>query len=252
MLHRHKGRGQMDDESQLTPLLGHLAWLADRIDDPVNDGRLKDAALLTYNAAIMLQWRLEFPVSGHDRIRNEDTRRAVAEVVDGLVTLVEWIVAKADDADEDQDKRLRNLLVAEITRSLQSLHGLLLTGESVAARVPALEAAPNVRELLDGFLAAYSGQNADAIEEGRIRAAQREVGPDAAFREAIAGLIYINDHAREADMSPGLRRPLTQISAGFFKTALRQQAEEGLSPARKKRLLRLANSLVQSAASANP
>ncbi len=41
----------MENESRVTPVLGHLAWLLDRIDAPVNANRLRDAALLTYNAA---------------------------------------------------------------------------------------------------------------------------------------------------------------------------------------------------------
>jgi hypothetical protein len=245
----------MDGESRLKPILGHLAWLADRIDDPVNDGRLKDAALLTYNAAAMLQWRFVFPVSWSDQIRNVDDRWEASGIIDGLVTSAEKIVAKADDAggaDQGRDKRLRSQLVAEITRSLQRLQELLLTGESVPARMPALEETPNARKLLDEFLAAHAEQYAAAIEKGRLAAAKREVAPAAALKEAIAGLIYIHDHAREAEMSPGLRRPLTQMAAGFFKSAVEWQAEKGLSPARKERLLRLANALVESAAPTQP
>lgn len=245
----------MNSQSKIKPILGHLAWLVDRIADPINDGRLKDAALLSYCAAAMLQWRFVFPVSWSDLIQNADDRREAAEVIDELVTSAEKIVAKADDADEaDQgrDKRLRTKLVTDITRLVQKLQGLLRIGEAVPARMPALEETPNVRELLDEFLAAHAEQHASAIEEGRLAAAKGEVGPAAALKEAIAGLIYIHDDAREADMSPGLRRPLTQMAAGFFKTTVEQQAGERLSPARKQRLLRLADALVEHAASAQP
>jgi hypothetical protein len=118
--------------------------------------------------------------------------------------------------------------------------------------MPELESSPNVRELVDEFLAAHAERYADAIQRGRLAAAKGEAGPDAALKEAIAGLIYIHDDAREADMTPGLRRSLARMAAGFFKTAVEQQAEERLPPAQKRRLQRLADGLVESAASANP
>lgn len=242
----------MDGESKIRPILGHLTWLAERIADPVNNGRLSDAALLTYNAAVMLQWRFVAPVSNADIIQREPDRVGAAEVIDGLVTSVERVVAKAEDAEGDQDTRLRAQLVTSIKKSLRELQRLLILGESIPTRVPDLESSPNVRGLLDEFLAAHAEQHAAAIEEGRLAAVKEEVGPDAALKEAIAGLIYIHDDAREAEMSPKLRRQLTQMAAGFFKTAVEQQADGGLPLVPRRTLIRLAGALVESAASANP
>jgi len=237
----------METESRIQPILAHLAWLAERINDPVNAGRLRDAALLTYNAAVMLQWRFVAPVSSADMVFDETSRREAAEVIDKFVKSAEKITAKAEHADSEQDKVLRAKLVADIRRVLKTLPRLLFAENPEPTRLAELETSPNIRALMDEFLAVHAGEYAGAIEVGRLRAAKELVGPDAALKEAIAGLIYIHDDAREADTTPGLRRSLAQMAAGFFKTAVEIQPDE-IPAARRKRLLRLANALVKDAA----
>lgn len=239
-------------ESRIAPVLGHLVWLAERIPDPANDGRAHDAALLTYNAATMLQWRFVAPVSHADLISVESLKTEAAEAIDRLVTSSEKTVVKATKSSRDQDNRLRTQLVTATNKAISVVARALQITPPTPTRMLELESSPNVRELVDEFLAAHAEQYAAAIKEGRLAATKREVGPDTALREAIGGLIYVQDSARAADMSPGLRRPLTQMAAGFFKTAVEQQAKERLPPAQKRRLLRLADGLVESAASANP
>lgn len=236
----------MEYESRISPVLGHLAWLAERIEDPVNDGRLRDAALLVFNAAVMLQWRFMVPVSIEDTIRDMSLRVEAAEAIDGLVVAAEKIVTKAEGADSEQDKSLRSRLRAHIKKVLKTLPRCLTTGSPDSARVPELESSPNVRELMDEVLAVYAEEYADVISKGRLIGAKGGSGPDAAMSEAIAGLVYVHDDAREADMAPSLRRSLAQMAAGFFKTAVEIQPDD-LPAAEKKRLLRLADSLVEDA-----
>jgi len=216
----------MHENSYISPILAHLAWLADRMPDSVNNGRVRDAALLTYSAAVMLQWRYVAPVSHADLIPTDWLRVEAAEAIDGLVKLSEKAVAKAGDADGDRDNRLRTQLVNKINKTIRIVARALQIARPTPARMPELESSPNVRELIDEFLAAHAEQYADAIEEGRLRAARREAGPDAALKEAIAGLIYIHDDARKADMTPGLRRSLARMAAGFFKTAVEIQPDD--------------------------
>jgi len=241
----------MESESRLRPILGHLAWLAESVATPANRGRAYDAAVLTYNAAARLQWYFVFPVSDLDTTANPAARDEAAGLIDGLVEAARKAVTSAKD-NATQDERIRSRLSRAIRKVVDKIPYLLLVGNPVPKWLPELQLAPDIAGLMDEFLAAHAEQHAAAILEGRIAAAKGVASPDAALKEAIAGLIYIHDDACEADMSPGLRRPLTQMAAGFFKTALEQQATEGLSPARKQRLLRLADSLVQSAASAHP
>ncbi len=236
----------MDAESKIQPVLGHLAWLADRIDDPVNDGRLKDAALLTFNAAAMLQWRFMLPVSYADTIRDDDLRTEAAESIDGLVASAEKIVAKAEHADSGQDKALREQLTARIRRVLKTLPRLLLGPPPQPVRMSELEVSPNVRQLMDEFLAAHATEHAAAISKGRAIGVKGGSGPDAALNEALAGLIYVYDNARETDTKPSLRHSLTQMATGFFKTAVDMQPDDEL-PEQNRLMRRLADSLVAEA-----
>ena len=238
--------GSIYTESRMRPILGHLAWLAERIEDPVNDGRLRDAALLVFNAAVMLQWRFMAPVSIEDTIRDLGHRVEAAEAIDGLVVAAEKIVAKAEGADSEQDKSLRSRLKSHIRKVHSTLPGLLLIGNPESARVPELETSPNVRELMDEVLAVYAEEYADAISKGRLIGAKGGGGPDAALNEAIAGLVYVHDDAREADMAPSLRHSLSRVMAGVFKTAVESQPD-GFPAAEKKRLLRLADGLIKEA-----
>jgi hypothetical protein len=237
----------MEYESRIAPVLGHLAWLAERITDEVNDGRAHDAALLAYNAAVMLQWRFVAPVSHADTVLDETGRREAAEVIDSFVRSAEKIEAKAEHADGEQDKVLRAKLVTDIRRILKTLPRLLLVANPEPIRLPELETSPNIRVLMDEFLAVHAQHYAEAILKGRIAGAKGGSGPEAAMNEAIAGLIYAHDDAREADMTPSLRRSLAQMAAGFLKTAVEIQPED-LPSASRKRLLRLADVLVEDAA----
>jgi hypothetical protein len=236
----------MDYESRIRPILGHLAWLAERIEDPVNDGRLQDAALLVFSAAVMLQWRFMAPVSFEDTIRDMSLRVEAAEAIDGLVLAAEKIVGKAEGADSEQDKALRSRLRAHIKKVLKTLPRCLTTGTPDSARVPELESSPNVRELMDEVLAVYAEEYAEAISKGRLIGAKGGSGPDAALNEAIAGLVYVHDDAREAGMAPSLRHSLSRVMAGVFKTAVENQPDD-FPIAGKKRLLRLADGLIKEA-----
>jgi hypothetical protein len=241
----------MKRDSQIGAVLAHLAWLAERINDPINAGRLQDAALLTYNAAVMLQWRFVAPLSYADTIQDTGSQVEAAEAISRLVTSAEKVVAKAEHADNAQDKVLRAKLVTDIRRAIKTLPILLSVANPKPTRLPELETSPKIRALMDEFLAAHAEEYAEAISIGRLVAARGGSGPAATMNEAIAGLIYIHDDARDADMTPGLHRSLAQMAAGFFKTAVEIQPDD-LPAASRKRLLRLADGLVESAASANP
>ncbi len=237
----------MESGSRVIPVLGHLAWLAERINDPVNDGRARDAALLVFNAAAILHWRFVAPVSYGDTVANELHRTDASRAIDGLVRSSEKIVAKAEHADSDQDRSLRVQLTAKIHEVVTTVSRSMLLSEPYPARLPELEASPNVRELLDEFLGVHAKQYADAILKGRYAGAKGGGGADAGLNEAVAGLIYAYDHAREVDTSPMLRRSLAQMAAGFFKTAVEIQPDD-LPAAQEKRLQGLANTLIGNAA----
>lgn len=232
----------MASESRLRPILGHLAWLADRIEDPVNDGRLKDAALLTYNAAAMLQWYFVAPSGYTDTITTGWLRAEVADAINRLVISAEKTTAQADHTDSDNDKRLRGRLVTEIKKVLWSVQRALGIADPMSARMPELEKPPNLKQLLDDFLAAHAEKYRGAIAKGQRIGAKGSSAPNAAINEAIAELIYIHDDARETDMSPALRQLLAQMATGFFKTAV-EMLPEDVPHSLRKRLARCAEAL---------
>jgi len=237
----------MENESRVTPVLGHLAWLLDRIDAPVNANRLRDAALLTYNAAVMLQWRFVTPVSFADVCKNDASRMKAAEVIDALVNVAEKVSVKPDDVTDERDKRLRAQLMGSIRKVLATLPSVLLITTPAPARMPELERSVNAKTLLDEFLAVRAKDQDVAVLEGRLAAGHGHAGPDAAFRAAIAALIYTQDRAHKGDMPYRSWDALARLAAGFLKTAVEAKADE-LPPPQLKRLLRLADALITSAA----
>lgn len=241
----------MKSESRLRPILGHLAWLADRIADPINKERLKDATLLTYNAVAMLQLRFVAPLSRADVVLLESDRKQAAEAIDRLVRFAEKAVKKVSVSKGDYGIPLRDQLVAEVRKLLRKLPRLMRIADPIPARMPELEASPNLRELLDELLAKHAKTYAVAIAKGRHSGAKGGVGPYKAINEAIAELIYVYDDARDADMSPELRRSLTQMATGFFKTAVEIQPKD-FPPALRKRLTQRANALITRTTPSNP
>ena len=51
----------MAGSSRISDILDHLAWLRDQLAAEVNQGNAYAGALLTYNAASLLQWHFVFP-----------------------------------------------------------------------------------------------------------------------------------------------------------------------------------------------
>lgn len=227
----------MEHESRIAPVLSHLAWLAERIPDEANDGRAYDAALLTYSAAAMLQWRFLAPMSFSDTIRDPVWRTEAAELIDDLLNTSRRIVARANKGmAAEEDERLRDQLSKKINKVTKDLPRLLLASNPVPERRPEFEEAANLRQLIDEFLAAHRDEYSEAIAKGKTLGTKGGTGPDAALNEALAAVIYSQDAAKSRSMPPELQSGLAKIAAGFFKTAVSMQLED--MPNADKRLLR--------------
>jgi hypothetical protein len=216
----------MDYESRIEPILGHLAWLAERIADSANDGRAYDAAVLTYNAAAMLQWYFVAPVSYADTIRDDRTRAEAAELIDDLVTASRRIVTQAKDATKKEDEALRDRLTKQINKVVKNLPRMFLASTPTPERMPELEEFSGIRHLMDEFLEAHKEEYGLAIEKGRVTVSRSDTGPDAALDEAIASLIYVHEPNTATAANPNFRHPLAKMAAGFFKTAVDMPPEE--------------------------
>jgi len=237
----------MDGESRLKPILNHLAWLADRIDDPVNDGRLKDAALLTYNAAAMLQWRFVFPVSDLDTIVAPEARNEAARLIDSLVKTARRTVTQAKEHPAE-DERIRRGLVRAISKVVAKLPGVLLVGHPTPMWMPELQSAPDLVALVDEFLDAHRDDYGWAIAKGKASVDTQRTGPAAAIQEAIAWLGYVHSPEYAAAGAPEEHSVLARLTAGYLKTAVELPPESDVPTAGRRGLRDLAQSLVEQAA----
>jgi hypothetical protein len=237
----------MEGESRIAPVLGHLAWLAERIDDDINRGRAHDAALLTYNAAVMLQWRFTAPVSYADTIQDPALRSEAAELINDFVNTSRRMVVRAkQDPAAAEDETVRKQLTKKINKVTKNLPRLLLASNPVPERRPEFEEAANLRQLMAEFLTAHKDQYSAAIAKGKALGAKGGTGPEAALNEALAAVIYSQDAAETGSMLPELQSGLSRIAAGFFKTAVDMQPDD-MPPEEKRLWRRLADSLVAEA-----
>ncbi len=220
--------------------LRHLAWLADRISDRENPWPLKDAALLAYNAAAMLQWGLVTTLNGSDvnpvGLTREQCLQAASEFSSGM----ERIVHTTDNVTPEQSKTLQKQIVARIEKVSTNMWWALCRGSMVPARMPELEKTIEVTELLEGYLAAHAETHKAEIEKGWLRAKKND-GPDAAMNQALAALIYTNSSACKSALPPDAQKSLQRMAAGFFKIAVDDLTAEDIAPAVKRRLSRRAD-----------
>ena len=240
----------VERNSSLLPVIGHLAWLGERIGDPVNAGRLKDGSLLAYNAATMLQWRFMTSLDQVGFGHAEATAEA-AQVIGRFVADIGKIVDQAELQDDTDDSEARKKVAAKIQKTITRLTVVLNLDTPVPVRVPDLETKPSLKGLMDEFLAKYADdrQYVDAIKKGKL-AATKAGGPDSAINEAIAQLVWLNDLDSSA-MLPEDRRILAQIVTGFYKYVVDEMLPKEYSPASKKRLMRVADSLIEATWAAN-
>ena len=126
-------------ESNLLPILDHVAWLAERVADKANAGRAYDAALLTYNAAVMLEWRFRFPL-GDWAVPPDSPRWAeAAKLVDDLSMSSRAIVEKVEAAPKKKADAYRPKLRMLIKRVLKKLPAVLSVRTPKPAYMPALD-----------------------------------------------------------------------------------------------------------------
>ena len=233
--------------SDLLPILDHLAWLAECVADEANADRAYDAALLTYNAAVMLEWRFRFPLGEWTLPLDRPEWAEAAKLMDDLSMSSRAIVEKVKTAPKKEADAYRAKLRARIKRVLKRLPDLLSVRTPTPAYMAALNESPNVRMLMGEFLEAHRDEYTDAIAEGKAAGKARDVGPEAALSEAVASLLYVHTSQGMKAQPADLRRSLGQMAVGFLKTAV-EDLPDGVSPAQRKRWRRLAKWLASDGA----
>jgi hypothetical protein len=224
----------MKQISQISPVLDHLAWWEAHIRER-SDHLQFDAlhtALLTYNAAVMLQWRAVCSSSYVDIDRYRRGQQAVSAVIGKLLDLSRKVVTDLQDQGSQNAAASLNKLSQGIKEAIAELLPLFRLPEPKAARLTDLERNPDIPQLIREYMAEHGLAATRAAPAAGLSGASEEEGPDAAIHAAIAMLVVsLADDEDDAEANdPGFKRALVRISKGFLKTAVDLKAEEHDSP----------------------
>jgi hypothetical protein len=207
-------------DSKIRPILGHLAWLKTQSNAEINRDRAYDAALLIWNAAVVLQWYFVMPVSPADQIAEETARNQAAKLIDDFVWAMKAVfegaealkerdaerIANADDCRQELHKRLAVLL--------KRLPVLFKLESPKPVRLPELEHAQDYAKLLRDW--ATNHPRTTAVDLGLVF---RDVshGPADGLRRSLAGLLVANDPRAMGMCSPQNRKLFRKTLAGFVE-----------------------------------
>lgn len=189
----------MAGTSNISKVMNHLAWLREQLGTEINRGNAYAGALLTYNAAAMLQAHFVFPSSDEDRIQSPAGRTQAAKLIDDFVWEVRSLFqeAKSRQGSGRDVSKATNALIDELKKQvIKVLRGL--------PRLAGLPAAHPVRfvELeheLDptSLLIAGKGTRRRSSASKTTTASTTVSDTRKGLRTVLAGTLFINqsDHA---------------------------------------------------------
>lgn len=223
----------MASESKIKRVLEHLAWLKEQAGEEINQGRVYDAAILTYNAAVMLQWHFVMSTSAADHIQNPSTRRRAAKLIEGFVWSVRGKVEKLSHAAVSSYvvKGCREELLCDIDSVLTKLPKQLGLLPLAISRDTDLERPLQLRKLID-----------DQLDESSPKGPATKELP---FAAALAEHIFVSESPVVARMTPSTQVVLRQIASGFLATEI-ETAIEACDDARSQRWRAVADALTAS------
>jgi hypothetical protein len=202
-------------ESKIKRVLEHLAWLKEQAGQDINRDRAYDAALLTYNAAVMLQWHFVLTTSTADQIQDQKARRRAAKLIEGFVWSAREKVEKLQDPKPSVRavRELRDELLLALEALLKVLPGYFGLLAPRLTRDPSLERAPRLRELVDDWLREDAKKHRREIADARALVTQ-PAAEQPPFAAALAGLSFAYDSDAFYGMSPSTQAVVRQISRG--------------------------------------
>jgi hypothetical protein len=223
-----KGGDDMADKSEIKRVLEHLAWLKEQVGEEVNRDRAYDAALLTYNAAVMLQWHFVMPMSEADQIQNEADRKKAAKLIDDFVKSVRTLVEKSKHARPDTEPmaKCREELLSLFKTLLKRLPKKLGLARVAISRDSSLEPPPRLRALLSRWLEDHSEQLQLEITAGRNLAHEDRDDSRRPFSATVADVVLAIDSPACSRMSSATRDVVRQIAAGTLATEIEMAVGE--------------------------
>ena len=216
----------MAGESKIKRVLEHLAWLKEQAGAEINLDRVHDAALLTYNAAVMLQWYFVMPTTEADQIQNEADRKKAAKLIDDFVTSVRTLVEQSEHARPDTEpmEKCRGELLSLLKKLLVLLPKKLGLATPAISRDSSLEPPPRLRMLVSEWLAEHSGQLQLEMTEGRNLAREDRGDSRRPFAGTIAEVLFALDSPVFSRLSSTTKEVVRQIAVGTLATEIEMAA----------------------------
>lgn len=205
----------MAETLNISTILNHLAWLQYQIGRNVNRDRVLDGALLTLNAAAMLQAHFVMPMDQEtDQIPDADITKA-AKLIDDFFWRAQELTDTATELTAAGKPRklaaCRSTLLDEIAKVLKKAPTLLQLPTPIPVRAPSLERSQGP----DGFAQEWSRRqiSRSTIDLGPVRF-DVEAGPHAGLLKALAGVLVANHSAVMQQCEP-------EVAAAIRDTAVR-------------------------------
>lgn len=234
----------MAAESKIKRVLEHLAWLKEQAGADINHDRAYDAVLLTYNAAVMLQWHFVMPAAETDQIQSEADRKTAAKLIDDFVWDVKTVFEKAEAAKNSRPAETELLqlcmksLKRLITKILRKVPPLFAIETVTPVRFRDLERTQDYAKHLGEWVRKHP--RVFATDRGPLLASLRD-GKGAALRSSLAAALVAQEATTMKACSPHIRRAFRETVAGFVEFDAEETAGQSRGTG-KKRWLELGKS----------
>ena len=237
----------MAGESKTKRVLEHLAWLNEQAGQEVNRDRVYDAALLAYNAAVMLQWHFVMPTDETEQIQNEADRKKAAKLIDDFLWAVKATFEKAEIAKNSRpaDAEALQLCLKSLQRLvsgiLRKLPPLLAIETPKPIRFRDLERTQDYAKALRDWVTNHPRSH--STDRGPLAASLRD-GEGSGIRRSLAAVMVAQDAAALKTCPPRIRRAFRETVAGFVEFDAEETAGRRRGTARK-RWLELGKSIAR-------
>jgi hypothetical protein len=237
----------MMGESKIKEVLEHLAWLKEQARAEINHDRAYDAALLTYNAAVMLQWHFVMPASDTDQIQSEADRKMAAKLIDDFVWAVKAVFEKAETAKNSRPAETEILQLSMkslkrlIAKILQKLPPLFAIETVTPIRFRELERTQDYAKHLRDWVSHHP--RSYTTDRGPLAASLRD-SDGGGLRRSLAAALAAQDATAMTSCPPHIRRAFRETIAGFVEFDAEETAGRSHGTG-KKRWSELGKSLAQ-------
>jgi hypothetical protein len=211
-------------ESQIRPVLGHLVWIRQQLDrfsgqpaQHVTRQRVHNAAMLTRNAAVALQWRYVYAIDESDQIPDPRVRSRLGRQIDSFIARVRDVAERTSDPSAEVGGHDANgQLIALIDRITKQVRAAYSWGWPEIQKMP---------ELLDRFDAVHLleeyARHMDPLANGDTANTNDLAGPSKSHGEGLRNTLAIalSPEVQQAigDLSPQAQQAIHETTRVFLK-----------------------------------